>query len=262
MNQSSHTDQRTYELLNAAVDGELNAVEQRELDRLLADSESVRESYAELKQFADILENVPEREPPEYLQHVIEERVALLAQPISVRDKKPGRFERWSTANWLRTGFALAAGVVLTVSVYEMGSEPLSTQDAAHMVGTVVQRQGQGNLLDSVNIKTASLHGQVKLLQSDELFSLDLQLVSDGPAEVVVNFAGQGFEIETFTLEKETQDEVTIEDGSVNVAMNGDQHFTLQLRRTSEATQATPLKVEFFANNTLVQVAELSVSRQ
>ena len=149
MNKHGDIDQRIQELLNGGLDGELSPAEQEELNELLAKSAEVRELDQELRAFHQLMDPLPELEPPQYLQETIERQVRLPAQNTGP-DEKRGLFGNWLSANWLRTGLALAAGVVLTVGVYEMGSEPISEHDATNLVGTVVKNQvpAQTNLLD------------------------------------------------------------------------------------------------------------------
>jgi len=256
-------DQHVQDLLNRNIDGELNATEQAELDQLMASSRHVRDLNEELTAVSRLFDQVPEREPPQYLQSAIEKQVRL---PVvsNGSDGKAGFFGNWLNTNWLRTGFALAAGVVLTVGVYEMGSEPITDQDSANMVGTMVKNpvSKQGELLGTILVETDLLNGVVELRNIDDLFILDLQLNSAGLSEVAVNFAGQGLVFEDITGERDHEDSITVADGSVTVASSGEQHYTMRLRPTSEFVEVRPLELEFFANNKLVHEAKLSVSQK
>lgn len=253
-------DQHVLDLLNGSIDGELDKTEQAELDRLMVDSEHVRNLYGELRAISNQLDQVPEREPPGYLQGAIERQVRLpVAESHSSSNRGVGR---WLQANWLRTGFALAAGVVLTFGVYEMGSEPISLQDSENLVGTVVKKPVaiQGELLGTILLETDALNGVAQLRNSDDLFVLDLQLNSAGPSEVAVNFDRRGLVFEDMTPGQGEDGAVSATDGSVTVAGNGEQHFTMRFRRMSESVEMRPLELEFFNNNKLVHEAELSVS--
>ena len=263
MNEQIHIDQRTQDLLNRSIDGELSTAEQDELDGLMAGSDKVRDFNEELKALTGLLDGLPELESPHYLQESIERQIRLPAQG-SGQEKKQGFLNTWLPANWLRTGFALAAGAVLTVGVYEMGSGPMTPEDAANLVGTVVTSQatGQDELLDSIHIFTDNLNGLVELRKKDDLYTLDVQLNSDGLTRVVVDFAGRGLEFEGITRMQDRTDTVSIIEGNVNIASSGEQRYTVNLRRTSGGQGTAPLKLEFFANNMLVHKAELSVSRQ
>lgn len=262
MSEQNRIDQHTLDLINGGIDGELNPMEQEELDVLLAGSEEVRDIRAELETFSRLLEELPELEPPAHLQESIERQVRL---PIPAEEKKQGVFGTWLSAHWLRTGFALAAGIVLTVGVYEMGSGPISDQDADNLSGTVIKSQspGQDELLDSVQIITETLSGQVELRRNDDLFTLDVKLASDGPAGVNVNFAGRGLDFEGIIRVQDSNDVVSVVDGTIKVDSSGEQHYSLKLRRSMNTAgqDSTPLELEFFANDTLVHQAELSIPR-
>jgi hypothetical protein len=256
--------QQILHLLNSSIDGEISATEQDELDRLLIASPEIRNLNDELRTVTRLLDEVQELDPPEYLQDSIERQVRLPVQGHA-GSKKPGLWgSGWLSANWLRTGFALAAGLVLTVGVYEMGSEPMSPKDSTSMVGTMANRGSTdqpGTLLDSIKLNTAELNGLVELHNKDDLFTLDLQLNSDEATEVVIHFADRGLEFDGVIGEQAHGDRVSLVNGAVHLASTGEQHYTVRLRRTSAAEKLTPLDVNFFASNDLILQAELATSK-
>lgn len=262
MTEQNHIDQYTLDLLNSAIDGELNTGEQAELDVLLAGSDKVRDLNEELKTFTRLLDETPDLEPPEYLQSVIESQIRLPVQNHG-RDEKSGFFAAWLPSHWLGTGFALAAGAVLTITVYQMEPDAITAQDSATMVGTVMSTPAPdpGELLDSIDISTDTLNGRIELRSKDDLFNLEVQLISDGPTQVVVNFAGQELEFAGITRKQDHEDAVSVTDASILVASNGEQRYTVRLRRTSQGAVIAPLELEFFANNTLVYKAELRITQ-
>lgn len=268
MNDQNHTeqtsvDQRIHDLINGSIDGEITSTEQDDLDRFLANSQSVRNLNDELRAVTQILDDLPEIDPPEFLQSAIKRQVRLPVQS-SASVQKPGFPAGWLNANWLRTGLALAAGVVLTVGLYEMGSEPITARDAANMSGTMAksgQTERQEILVGSVNLNTGKLNGLVELHNKDDLFTLDLQLKSDGPSEVVVNFAGSGLEIDGVSGKQHPVDAVSIADGSIRLTSSGEQHYVLKLMRVTQVQQAAPLELDFFVDGKLIQQSELNVSQ-
>lgn len=253
-------DQHILYLINSSIDGEISASEQDELGGLLITSPDVRSLNDELRAVARVLGEVPEVDPPEYLQDSIERQVRL---PVRGRtgSKRPGL---WGVG-WLRTGLAMAAAVVLTFGVYEMGSEPITAQDSRRMAGTMAKSGSAdqpGILLDSIQLNTAKLSGMVELRDKDEFFMLDLQLISDEPTEVVIDFAGRGLEIDGVSGKSVGYDTVSVVDGSIHLASKGEEHFTVRLRHTSAVKQVEPLDLSFFANSELIQQAELIISKQ
>ena len=265
MNEQLPIDQRTRDLLNGGVDGELDSGEQVELDGLLAESTKLNDQNKELKSLAGLLDNLPEVEPPTYLQESIERQIRLPAHSSGFKEKK-GTFATWLPAHWMRTGFALAAGAVLTITIYEMGAKPLSVGDFSNLSGTIAKQQAsnQGALLDSADILTDTLTGSAELRSQGDLITLDVQLISDGPTQVVVDFADRGLEFIGVSHVQDRQDVVSVVDGSVKIAITGEQRYTMNLRKSSDyQLQSTePLELEFFSNDLLVHEAELRVSQQ
>ena len=268
MNEQNHidqgpVDQRIQDLLNSSIDGEISSADQDELDRLLVTSPDVRKLNEELRTLTHVLDELPDLEPPQYLQNAIERQVRLPAQS-NVDLNKSVFWGGWLNVNWLRTSLALATGVVLTFGVYEMGSEPITARDAATMTGTMLKNglTGQeGTLLDSIDLDTEKLNGLIELRNKDDLFTLDVKLNSDGASEVVINFAGRGLEFDGETHMQNPEEAVSVRDGSIHLASHGEQHYTVKLRRTSQAEQAAPLELDFFADNELIQKGELIISQ-
>ena len=258
MNKQKQREEAKLALLNGSVDDELSVTQQQELNTLLKTSDRARQLHQELKALNGLLGEVPAREPPQYLHKAIVSQVRLPTAEQS-------RFYTWLSTNWLRTGLALAAGVVLTVGVYEMGSGPISPEDAASMAGTVVENPaaGQGELLDQIHISTALLDGSVELRGQNGLLILNMRLNSDVPTRVAVDFAGRGLEFEGISRMQDHEDAVSVINGSINVASSGDQRYTLKLRRVANTRESVlkPLELDFFANDTLVHAAELNVSK-
>ncbi len=255
-------DQHIWNLLNGNIDGELSADEQHELDRLLVNSDRVSELDKELRAITDLLDELPVVEVPHHLQNAIEQQVSLPVRHDAKQNSK-SFFTDWLRAPWLQPGLALAAAVVLTLSIYEMDSKPISSKDAENLSGTMVKKQPpgmQGVLVDSVHFETSQVNGGAELRNQDELFTLDVQLNSEGPVEMVMDLTGSGLGFESATHAQETGNAVFIRDGEVRLTSLGDQHFTLKLNHTSGREQGTLLELNLFANEHLVQKAELIIS--
>lgn len=256
-------DQRTLYLINRSVDGEITASEQEELDRLLFTSPEVHDLHDSLAKVANLLDETPQIEPPKYLKGAIERQVRLPVQGHK-KTAKPGLWGiEWMNTSWLGTGLALAAGVVLTVGVYQVGFEPISEGDSASMVGTIAKRgpDGQaGALLDSVQLDTSKLNGLVELRNKDDLFTLSFKLNTGEPTDVVIDFAGRGLEFDDVTGAQADDYRVAVEEGSIHLAGTGEQQYTVILKRTSEVRNVAPLDVNFLANNELLLQAKLIIS--
>lgn len=268
MKHKNYNDEQLRDLLNASIDGELNVSEQNEVDSRLAASEKVRDLHAELKSFVVLLNELPEREPPTYLLNTIESQLRLPAQSHQREvelgaGEKSGWLNAWIPTNWLGTGLALAAGVILTVGIYQTGSDFPAEINTSDMTGTIVQspETQAGILLDLVDFKSAALESVIELRERSGLLIVDVQFVSIGAAALQINFAGRGLEYAGLEQLQSQSNAVSIEKGSIHVASGGEQHYRLLLRPTSKppGQQLTSLGLEFFADNKLVHSAELSL---
>ncbi len=260
--ESTPVGQHILDLLNASIDGEINAAEQDEIDSLLASSESLRELDRQLRATAKLLDELPVVEAPLYLQSSIERQVRLPADGAKRGNTRV--LGQWLGSRWLRTGFALAAGVVLTFGVYEMGSRPIPNGDIENLSGTMVKKVPpgqQGELLDTVHFDTAQFNGLVELRNTDDMFSLDVRLNSEDPMEVVVDITGRGLDFDGATHTQGPDDAVAVKDGAIHLASSGENQFTVKLRRTSDFQQVEPIELDFFVKDQLVKKAELTITR-
>ena len=264
-NNQAPVDQRVLDLLNASIDSEISSSEQKELDRLLSDSEDMRRLNDELRAVAGLLDNTPKVEPPEHLQESIERQVRL---PVKAQTdvKSPGLLKGWLSANWMRTGFALAAGAVLTVGVYEMGFEPILERDNTSLVGTIAKRDTvnqQSALIDRINLNSEEFDALLEFRNKDDLFTLDLKLDSKVPSKVVVRFAGRGLDFQAVTRMQGSSDTVSIHDGAIHLASDGKQSYTVTFKRfpVDEKDNVKTLGLDFFADNKLIQQESLNIPR-
>jgi len=266
MNENTHIDQSKLEpqisdLINRSIDGELSAAEQAELDVLLDGSKRVRQAYEELKTTTGILDGAPEREPPEYLHKAIISQVRLPV-PGAAKTSGSGLFSNWLSAPWARTGLAVAAGLVLTVSIYQTDTGSLSPEDASGMTGTIM-KSPKGVLLDSTRFTVEAVNGKAELHLKDGLWLIDVNLESAGEVVLRLGFSAENFEYAGVNGLQNPGDSVVVENGVIKVSSSGQQHFELLLRRTAAlpADDMTPLALEFLANNVVVHAAELDGSR-
>lgn len=255
-------DQRAIELINGDIDGELDSTEQLELDMLLADSKHLRDLHTDLKDVTAILDSAPEHEPPGYLQNAIERQVRLPVQNQAAAKNRT--FTHWIPSHWLRTGFALSVATVIGIGLYQAGSIPMSPEDSKRMVGTVVKGQDQNHAvtLGSIDFINDELNGVVSLKRLDDVITMQVQLESDTASELVINFGERGFKLESIDQDQDVPDTVTVTSDAVSISGSGQREYSLSFRHTSPSAPAAPITFEFFAHDTLVHEAEISVSKK
>jgi len=249
-------DERTWALLNGQVDGELSDNEQQELVALLANSKELQAIHAELTGLRDCLQQVPEKLPPAYLHNAIISTVRLESTGATRRN-----FSSWLTEHWLGPAFALTAGILLTVGVYETNPNAINVSDRAKMTGTIVNASSaiKGELLDRIQVGTNSISGTAELRRSGRDFLVDVQVDSELPAKFTLGYAANGLEFMGITSSKNPVEDVTIDQKQVTVEGEGQQHYTLILRNPGDqlAANAAPLIVGLSVESGKPHLAEL-----
>jgi hypothetical protein len=180
------SEKRALELINAEIDGDLQAGERAELDALLESSAEFRATRAELRKLAQMLDSLPEQAPPSDLAERVLRRVELpRQQPTSLLS---GFFSSFQAAP---AAAAFAAGLLVAVGVYEISSEKTAGVDASAIVGTMVAKpQSQpGTYRDSMVIKTPGISGTVALSGSGNMRILNFDLDTVEETEIVIALA-------------------------------------------------------------------------
>lgn len=251
-------------LINGDIDGVLTSSQQAELEKLLVDSPRARELDGELREISGLLDQLPELEPPGHLRSIIVDR----AKPVF--ERKEASRKRWVMHNllptqWLRTAMTVAAGVVLTVAIYETASKPVNSEEASSMIGTLIKRpdQAPGELLNRVDIETASVNGQIEFLQKDGMYILDVRLDAEASTQLSLDISGRALKLDSVHGGQSDFQSMSNDDGIITISGQGGQHVSLLLR--SEPQQETQgdgsVFIKLFNNKTLVKKAEFKVSK-
>jgi hypothetical protein len=185
-------DTRALELINAEIDGELAADDRAELSALLAASAEARALQADLQKLSNLIDGIPEQEPPADLSG------RILGQ-IRQRDRGPSR-PTFSLAGLLSSlqpipiGAAFAAGLLLTVGVYEMSPRQWADTGVDGMVGTIMLgSQGELSGQDSrLAIAGPGVLGAVSLSGVGDILVLSFDVAAERETEIVIAMADAG----------------------------------------------------------------------
>ncbi|MBT8053943.1 MAG: hypothetical protein HKN57_13645 [Xanthomonadales bacterium] len=228
-------DEHTLDLINADIDGELTPEESQELDATLEVSEEARAMRSELLRLSNLLDNQPAMQPPSDLSTKIMQQ--LLPQASKTRFSLAGWFSSFQPAT---AGVAFAAGLLATISFYELSQPGNTGLDTAGMVGTMVANpEGlSGEQTDIFSIAEKGVTGTVSLQTGNDYFTLEFDLDSDDPIEIEVDFAeaGLGFGGIAHAVigTEETDQSYEVAGGALRVVNQGRQAFTVFLRRVAE----------------------------
>jgi len=182
-------EQRTLELINAEIDGELLPEERAELEGILASSSDARAMRAELQKLANLMDTMPQQAPPEDLA----ERIL---QQVRLPDGRPSfsLAALFSSLQPAPIGLAFAAGLLVTVGVYELSPGHRSDVDPASIVGTMVldPKLQTASQADSLVISGPGVSGTVSLSSAGKLQVLSFDLESRGDTEIAIPLSEAG----------------------------------------------------------------------
>jgi hypothetical protein len=231
-------DKRILELINAGIDGELNEVEQAELQQILDQSPQARALNLELQSLATVIAELPQREPPENLRNNILKNVILPGKP----KKTFTLFRLPAVAGY---GLAAAAGLAMIIGVYQFGPRDSSPEEISRMTGTIVELPAveAGLVLDSFTIEQEMISGKVSLLGSGDDFILDFNFDSSADLDVVIEFVENDLEFGGFSKNGNDPGEVNMAGGAIRINTLADDRFTLNLHRIDGFAKSKSVRI-------------------
>jgi hypothetical protein len=221
------TDEHTRELIQAGIDGELDAAGEAELRQVLADSEEARHAHSELARLAEFLHKIPDLEPPPDLQARIVQGIQLSTPPSRKR------FFKFNGASPLfRYGFAGAAALVLAIAITANRDELGDAGDVSSMVGTMTRPAGVSgvNVIDRFTVASETVNGEVTLeLGQGGALLLNARLASSGDFELDLDFSGSGLGLDAFAQMDSRLEAISYSGDLLRVAGRGQQKFVVML---------------------------------
>ena len=222
--------EHTIDLINRSLDGELSDSEQAELDSILASSEDAKAYRDELSGLAELLENTPPAEPPEYLERDILNGVQL-PQPRKWFTHAAG----WMQGRPVSHGIAAAAGLLVAVAFYEMAPSVSSPQDLSDLVGTMSggERGSDSSAIAGLNIEEAAVGGSIRLVEKGDMLFLEVDIESQTPTELHAQFKDTGLVFEGFANEAdESVEGFLYSRGNFSIASTRKKKFSVILSAT------------------------------
>jgi hypothetical protein len=238
--------ERTMELINADIDGELGGqAERSELEALLESSSEARAIKAELLKLNNLMDSLPGQQPPANLNREILQSINL-----------PSPGSSFSLIGWFGSlqpataGLAFAAGLLLTIGFYEVSSDRLVSADSASMVGTMVSGQGgaPGFMKNDMVLRGDGFAGTISMRENAGVYVFYFVLDYESRTEVMVGLDSTGFAFGGFAevagAEKTVLQSVTMSGGALRVVNQGHQQFAVFLRETGAGT---PVRAELMS---------------
>lgn len=222
--------ERTVELIQAGIDGELDQGEQTELQAALDESAEARQFQADMARIDQLIASLPEVEPPRGLTRRILDTIHLPSK------RRFAGVSAWFDRSWFAPasyGLAVAAGVLVAVGVVQVA--PQGQGDMSQLVGTMVRGDTDApqTAAGELNIDLTQLQGQVTLKATDEAVALEFDLRSPENVEISVETRGSGLEFGGFARQDESEglENIEVSGKAVTVSNRGDHQFVVFLRR-------------------------------
>jgi hypothetical protein len=224
--------QRTAELIQADLDGALDASDREELQLALEHSAEAREFRNEMQKLAGIFNNLPDLEPPAGLSRRILDSIEL----PSAR-----QWPLW-LKSWFRPvsyGFAVAAGMLMAVGMVKL--MPISDSDMSKLVGSMV-KQGAGfadglpdAALGQLGVDLDSVQGSILLKDLDGALALQFDLDSSELVEVAVDLGHTGLEFGGIAHDTSGLAMFKVSGGNLRVMNEGTQQYVVFLKQSVSA---------------------------
>ena len=178
-------------LIQALVDGELDAQGEAKARSLLESSAQARELREELERVTRWLEQAPAMDPPDELHGRIVSQLRLPSGPAA-----SGLSLGWFSGLF-RYGLATAAGVALTLAVLQLpvrapapGAE---FDDLQSMMGSMVERPvGAEEILDQLELRREGADVEAWLARVDGNYRLELEVRAEDPVDFSVDWSANG----------------------------------------------------------------------
>ena len=247
---------RITELIHSGLDGELAESEQSELDSALESSAEAREYLKGLESFSDLLSQEDVLDLPDGLHKEIVDRVQLPSRKGFSFTDIPG---------FVRYGLAAAAGLVLTVGVYESqqggpGGAEIGN-DVGSMVGTIMRndRAEVEETLDTLIFDLDQVSSAVRLQRRDGQLVLDVLLDAKDPVEFTVDFTSVGLQFDAIAQTQSELKSIEFADQAIQVKGHGRHHFAVLLHRDSDLADNSQASIDlrFTSNGELLKEGSL-----
>lgn len=246
-------DPRNFELIQAAIDGEIDSDGKAELDSFLANSEEGRAVYEELATLCQSLDGMPEVEPPAHLKHVL----LNMAPARSVQSTTPGALRRLFAGPALGYIGMFAAGVALTLALVDSGQISRDAfDDVTGLVGTIANTDFVVPDHGTVSIDKSQVAGTVTLRSTGPILIVDFDLSTRQPVEILAGYSDKSIWFNGFAQLESTGTSIAATEGAVSLQMDGKRRYAVYLN--NPGLRPATINLQFMAGGEVIHEAQLN----
>lgn len=256
-------DPRNLELINAAVDGELQASDQADLQALLQQNAEARSAHDELSRLAETLHNIAEIQPPPHLKHaILDELQSRWKRQSAGAAQAPGFWSGLLSSPVLRYAGAFGVGAVVALV---FASSDLNSRhafdDVTSLVGTIAQQPDSHSANSGARmlLSSSKIAGTVNSHREGSILVIDFNLVSRGPVEIVARYVEGDIWFNGFAQLDGSGTTVSVGSGEVRLQMEGNRRYAVYLHNASG--EATMVDLQFYAAGELLHEGHLAFNQ-
>ena len=248
------SDSHLEELLSAAEDQALSAVERDELDELLESSAGAARAWEQYRRLSEYLERAQPLTPPPQLA----ERILSATQlPAAARPRKPA----WKLSQLFEPavfgyGIAAAAGVLATIALYESRSTVYDIPDVSRLAGSLAP--GAHTELDSIRFETGGVAASARLSQRQDLLVLDIRFDAERPLHVEAESGDPGLVFEGLLQAPGQPPMVTLAGGRLVIDGEGRQAIAAILRTDPAGNGGAEVRLAFSSEGRMLHDGTLA----
>ena len=238
-------DPQITDLMHAEIDGVNTEQESAELQAILARDPIARDHFDQLKKIAGMLDDLDEVAPPADLKTKVLTAVGRPSESVVVH---PTAFR---TGTALRYVYAAAAGVLLGVMGFWAATSGLVV-DPLDVGGTMAPTDAsiEPPDLHEFPLNFEGVIGTARLKPVEAGFSLEIDLSSEVPVDVVLDFSPEEVQIRGFSSDLEGMYSLEVASNQVRWVQPADDRSTILLDTLGPAP--TSVEIAFLIDGTVV----------
>ncbi len=245
-------DARTEELINAALDNELDAAEVAELDKILGQSAEARAYHASLQQLDVQLRALPRENIPAGLHEDISSAISLPRAPA----KTIAPAHSWPGV--VRYGLAASLGLAVAIGFYELRTLPPGSANYDLMTGTIAP-DDSNTIVDDFSFEKSGQVYSGELIRKADSTVLEVRIESQETIDISIDLADTGLRFAAIKQMLDPLDTFSVAADEIRARGQGRQRFSVSFTSTGDA-QPDPdarIRIEYSRDGKLIEQRNL-----
>jgi hypothetical protein len=251
------------DLINADIDGEISTEDRAVLEDQLDQNADAKSYHSDLSSLCNELDTMESVEPPPHLKHVI---LNTAPRPKNTAAKPAGSGLRAMLdvlfgGHVARYAMSFGIGAILAFSFInpdQIGRQGMD--DMTGMVGTIgLPDQRQPFTQSGIVLDLDQVTGSVLMSSTDSGITLNFDLASNGPIEIVASFADDDVWLSGYSQQKGEGTMISANQGDLRVKMQGERSYEVYLNKGNESSASVELN--FYSDGSLIHQEQLRYSQ-